>query len=536
LILRIAALLVAIGFFPLLFEHLWGLLAKPHYQFIVLLPVAVWLLMGDRDSEDKSEWAGGWLALAGLLAGLAGLAYAARVWSPFIAAVSALVCCPSVLWMLGGPATVQRWAPAWIMSWIAIPLPYGWDEDLIVGLRGFTTVWSGHVLDQLGIHHLLSGNVVELPFKSLFIADACSGINSLYVLMGAALFLGLWFRRTWLHLIVLLGLTVLLVLIENVARIVAVAYGLQHQVDMSEGTPHTALGMALFVASLLLLVSLDRLVHFFLGRVGEWEPRRFTRRSVPHPGTLLPLLLLGISLCFLPLSGYQVMAMRNRLPQISDLVEKEINLPELGLEALPEKIGEFTRREFTTVRRVHGDPFGQASQQWVYTKGPISLRFSIDYPYQGIHDLCVCYEQTAWQTNSKQVLTASELTSLMEDPGADVAFSRLEKPLTGNGVLLFSLSDLNGNEVAVIKSIARGGQLERAAQRLDSFQNPLQSKSADEPQLTPPFIQFHQLARTPGEPTNAELDELTKFFLEARRLLKDRCLKEIQDSTGTGNP
>lgn len=521
-LLKIAAALVACGFAPLLFVHFWGLLARPHYQFVALLPVAVWLLVSEREQDAQPDWRGKFLVLIGLAAGLGGLFYATKVWSPWLAMAAAIVALPSVLWMFGGVDHFRRWLPAWVMSWIALPLPFGWDEDLIVWLRTLTTRMSSGVLDQFGIPHQTYGNVVELPLKSLFIADACSGIHSLYVLLGAALFLGLWLRRGWLHLVLLLGATCLLVLIENVSRIVAVVLAFNFQMDLSTGTNHTLLGFVLFVVSLVLLLSFDRLIHFVVSG-SEFSLESLLDGRPQELGSVAPLAALVLAFCFVPLGGYQLYAMPTRVTRWENLVEQDIALPEFGAEGLPEKIGQFERTAFDVLKRVHGDPFGQASQQWTYEAGDTLIRVSVDYPYQGIHDLCVCYEQIGWTLDAKQVLQPEQLQALDPSVQAPVSMARLTRNLDGESLLLSSLCDLQGREVAVIKSLARGNEAERAARRFESFDRGANDEVAGA-DAAPPYLQFHLLARTTEELTPERIDELVRFFITARALLKDKCL------------
>ncbi len=238
--------LVLVGYLPLLVWHIGGLLQKPHYQFIVFLPIGLWLLLQRDESPEQRApaqargWLGTLFAAALLLVAFAGLVFASHVWSPWLGAVSALVATFACLWWACGKGNLSRWLPAWVFCWLLIPPPFGMDEDLIVGLRGVTTRMTSAVLDQLGILHLSYANVIELPGKSLFIADACSGIHSLYVLMAMALFLGLFNGRSTLHIIALLISTFGIVLFENVARLVAVAWGLRWRMDLSEGPDHMA--------------------------------------------------------------------------------------------------------------------------------------------------------------------------------------------------------------------------------------------------------------------------------------------------------
>ena len=260
------ALLVGVGFVPLMYWHIVGLLERPHYQFLLLLPVALWLLISTVPATKTNTVSNSAAVISVLLLAIAalGLGFATWGWSPWIAAISSLAAFSSVILGCGGWQRFQHWIPVWVFCWILVPLPFGMDEDLIVRLRVVTTRMTSAVLDQLGILHQSYASVIQLPQKPLFIADACSGIHSLYVLLAMALFLSMMLRRSMLHSILLVFSTFGLVLIENVTRVVFGAAALGWNRDFSFGTRHTVLGVILFCLSALLILSIDQFLMFLL--------------------------------------------------------------------------------------------------------------------------------------------------------------------------------------------------------------------------------------------------------------------------------
>lgn len=523
--------LVLLGYLPLIYWHVAGLLQRPHYQFLYLLPVMLWILVSSRpESEvdaDRTSW---WTGAAAVACGLCLLAYAAWVWSPWIAAVSFLLSALGLLlmqfgWDCGG------WFRTWAFLCILIPLPFGMDEDLIVYLRGVTTRLSSSVLDQIGLLHNSYANVVELPGKPLFIADACSGIHSLYVLMAGALFVAMWLQRGFIHTIALLVSTFALVLVENVTRIVMVAVLWNRGSDFTAGFNHEMLGVVLFCLSLLFLFSIDQMLLFFLpSRVPNlfvwlWKKSMGAdedgRMPKPVPVAVhLRKAAFVASLVFPVIGVAQVFLMPSTPPSpVVDLFD-DFELPELGAEALPENLGEFERRDFHTVKRVPGDPLGQASQLWEYTHGGATVTISIDYPYTGVHDLCVCYGATGWSIPDKEVIPAEQLQSrypqLADGP---VAIGNLDRDLYGHALLIFNLDDAEGQAHALIKSIARGDAGDRAAARFGSFGRDGEA-SQFERRGPGPFVQYQLFARLPAEADDQMRDRLLEIFLQAKQILR----------------
>lgn len=523
--------LVLAGYLPLIYWHLAGLLQRPHYQFLYLLPVMLWILSISRpeidDRADRSSW---WLGVCLVGCGLCSLGLAAWAWSPWVAAVSFLIASLGLLlmhfgWNCGG------WFRTWVFLWVLVPLPFGMDEDLIVYLRGVTTRLSSSVLDQIGLLHNSYANVIELPGKPLFIADACSGIHSLYVLMAGALFLAMWLHRGIVHTAALLISTFALVLVENVTRIVLVAVLWNRGHDFTAGFNHEMLGVILFCLSLLFLFSIDQMLVFFLPSripnvfvwawqklMGADEDGRLPK-PIPVAASLRQAAFFA-SMVFPVIGVAQVFLMPSAPPSpVVDLFD-DYELPDLGAEALPEQIGDFQRRDYRTVERVPGDPLGQASQQWEYYHNGTSAILSVDYPYTGVHDLCECYGAIGWSIPDREVLPQEQVASLFPDlADGPLAIGTLDRDLYGHAMLMFNLVDANGETHALIKSLARGDADDRAASRLESFgQNETPAETAA--RGNGPYIQYQLFARLPGAADEATQRELMKLFLQAKQLLR----------------
>ena len=118
-------------------------------------------------------------------------------------------------------------------------------------MRTMATDTSSGVLDVLGVDHLPLGNVIEIPGKTLTVEAACSGIQSLYVVLAATLFFVLLTQATVLRSLMLLATAVLWVLIGNILRLVVVVGGYARWgLDLSSGWPHELLGIVILFFTL----------------------------------------------------------------------------------------------------------------------------------------------------------------------------------------------------------------------------------------------------------------------------------------------
>jgi exosortase len=529
--LRLPAFLLAIGFAPLVYWHVGGLLERPHYQFVVLFPMAIWMLYGScRDATQPlaGNWATG-IGIVGLVVCLAGLAVSAWYWSPWLASVVAMLASISLLLATQGLQGVRKWFPVWAYCLILIPLPFGLDQDVIVRLRGLTTRISSKFLDFLGILHQNYANVIELPGKPLFIADACSGIHSLYVLMALALFVCVWLRRSLLHSLSLLVATSSLVLVENVLRIVAVAFAWTRGVDLSEGSPHTLLGAVLFCFSGAMVFSLDQILLFFLPleltfrRLFEDEGRDsfVGSKIVPARASVawsnIVLIVCGL---FPVLAVLQFFKMPSTSPQVLAMFQQELVLPKFGEKTLPSELFGFKQDEYRMINRVPGDPFGRSSQQWSYRKGDLTAHVYLDYPFEAPHDLCLCYSLIGWSVSDAEVCPQSE-----KQP--ETAVATLAREFYGQSLIFFSQFDLNGRASAFVKKVVAGDGRDKMAKRFQSLGQEQAPASNGIVKQFGPLIQVQMFVSgfdEQQEISDATYSELLQFYYAVREQLTARVL------------
>lgn len=536
--------MVCLGFLPLVLWHVAQLSQKSHYHFLLFFPIAAYALARNPTRPTNSTgFTSPPLILGLLVVSLIGLTLGILVWSPWLAAVFAIVSVIPCLWFARGWDSVRQWSPVWLLSWMMIPPPFGLDEDLILWLRGAATKMTSRVLDEFGVLHLSYSNVIELPEKKLFVADACSGIHSLYVLVAAALFIGLLHRRNWIHTLCLIVTTFALVLVENVARLSIVALGFQYRMDLSEGPNHGYLGFGLFLLSLVLVLSADQLLRFVLGAnptlpfYGRTQGfvaanQADMRPAAPRLPQQWRKFLLSIA-CVFPLLGVmQLFASPGPAPNISHLFDESIVLPDFAPESVPQEFSGFQFGEYDRINRVAGDPFGQSSQQWTYTHPDgIDALISVDFPYSGVHDACLCYTQVGWNLLDQKILSEQELADWgVDNPSTfgPVGLATMKKQLEGDGLLISSCSDLRGDVAVVLKEKTRQNAAKRLTTRFNAGDSPTDGVAGAVGD--PPFVQFQLLAKSAGGFRPEHRRALLNLYLKVREILKHEIVNSSNQS------
>lgn len=433
---------------PLVIPYLLDLWQLEHYRYFpfAIAAVVYWTrkrmllpVYGPR----------GYFAGVLLVSSFALLLLAMRAQSAWFGIVAFVLCAASFLRSQCGR---NDWSLLGLVAplLLLIRLPVGLDQLLIIRLQHVTSRLSSVVLDLCRIPHSMQGNVIRLPEKELFVAEACSGIQSVFTLMFVASLLIAWKRRSlWLTPLYFATAT-FIALASNVMRISIIALA-QYTLDadLSSGLAHEVVGyMALGIASLILL-SFDSLISaalhpisFFTkdlsGNPVIWLWNRlidphsisevvYGERTSQLSRDAQPLFQLtflqrnrwaswstGIVAITLFLSAsIQAAKMDVRVP-MSQLLQSEV-IFQPGKDLLGEHFGPLIVTDHEMSREGSNARLGENSDIWTCQTADRVGQFVVSQTYSGWHELCVCYEGLAWQLIDRDVVTASELLDTKMD-------------------------------------------------------------------------------------------------------------------------
>ncbi len=219
---------------------------------LLLVPVALYLAWkSGKVAEPRPQPALGigLLVAAVLLRYVAGLAaelFTMRI-SLLVAAIGLVVCSYGV-------RQVLRWWLSWLLVLLSIPLPAVVLGTLALPLQLKASQWGAAILAWRRVPVHLAGNVIQLPHRSLFVTEACSGLRSLTALIALGVLTGgLWLRSPWGRvLLVLLAIPIAMAL--NAIRVFLTGF-LSYYVDprLAEGFMHLSQGWVIFVVAFGLL-------------------------------------------------------------------------------------------------------------------------------------------------------------------------------------------------------------------------------------------------------------------------------------------
>jgi exosortase B len=175
----------------------------------------------------------------------------------------------TLLAMRGWPGLRKYWFMLLFIVYL-IPLP-GVFVDAVTGpLKQHISTIAEQILYLAGYPIARSGVVLTIGQYQLLVADACSGLNSMFSISAIGLlYLYMMGYKNWLHIGLILASLLPIAFCANILRVMFLVLVTYHFGDEAgQGFLHGFSGMVLFVVALLILLVLDALlIRIFKRRV-----------------------------------------------------------------------------------------------------------------------------------------------------------------------------------------------------------------------------------------------------------------------------
>jgi exosortase B len=258
-------LIVLIGFAAMYLPTYWWAAngiwqIDDHAHGAIILLVVIWLFWQEREAilavEPKPLAAVGWPCfIFGLLVYILG-----RSQNISILEIGSqiLVLGGAMLILQGWPGVRVAWFPL-IYIVFMIPLP-GILVDAVTGpLKNWISIIAEHALYSFGYPIARNGVVLTIGQYQLLVADACSGLHSMFSLSALGLlFMYITARKSWLHNGIMLASILPIAFSANIIRVMVLILVTYHLGDEAgQGFLHGAAGMVLLIAALGFLFLLD---------------------------------------------------------------------------------------------------------------------------------------------------------------------------------------------------------------------------------------------------------------------------------------
>lgn len=237
-------------------SSVWSEVEYASHGFLVPF-AALWAATAHRVALAQLEARPSRAGLAGL--GLAGVVYAMGLvlqeptWIGLAAVATAIF---GVLALRGEEwVRTLRFSLAYLV--FMVPLPSDWIMPIVVRLQVVMSSVAVSILQEAGVAIYREGNVLTLPGdRSLFVAEACSGITSLITLIPIGVFIAYFTEARLARRLVLVACVVPIALAGNLLRVLLTVW-LALRVDIefaTQGPLHEWAGIGTYVIGCLALL------------------------------------------------------------------------------------------------------------------------------------------------------------------------------------------------------------------------------------------------------------------------------------------
>jgi exosortase B len=171
----------------------------------------------------------------------------------------------SLLAMRGAPAVRALWFPLLFVIFM-LPLP-GFFVDALTGpLKEHVSVIVEQVLYTAGYPIARTGVMLTIGQYQMLVADACSGLNTMFSLSALGLlFMYLTGRASVLHNLIMLAGILPIAFAANIIRVLVLMLVTYHFGDAAgQGYLHGAAGIVLLLSALSVLLLLDAVLAWII--------------------------------------------------------------------------------------------------------------------------------------------------------------------------------------------------------------------------------------------------------------------------------
>jgi exosortase len=256
----ILALLTAWLYSPLLMKLAQQWWQDPNYTHGFFVPVfSLFLIWESREKLAALPLNPSWSGLAMLVFALVALVLGTVSSGFFLSRVSLLLLVCGIVVFLAGWKHLA--AISFPLAFLILMIPSSALVDQITfPLQILASKTATFFLTSVGVPAMREGNIILLPTARLEVAEACSGIRSLFSLITRTVIYG-YLAETRTSVRILLALIAVPVsILANAVRIAVTGLVVQQWgVESAEGTRHLLSGWFIFAGSLLLIFFLHRL-------------------------------------------------------------------------------------------------------------------------------------------------------------------------------------------------------------------------------------------------------------------------------------
>lgn len=245
---------------------------------LLLAPIAAWIVFRDGIAADASPNRPvglGVLLVAVLMRYASGLA--AELFTMRLSVVIALA---GLTIFYAGIQQMRRWWLSYVLILLSIPLPELITQAVALPLQFRASRLGARLLEMRNVPVVLSGNVILLPGRELFVTEACSGLRSITALLSVSVLLSrIALHSTLGRLLLVLGAFPIAIVVNGIRVFMTGFLVFYVSPSLGNGFMHDSEGWMLFIASMGALAIAAWFGRAVEGRAVAWRARRRMRSA-----------------------------------------------------------------------------------------------------------------------------------------------------------------------------------------------------------------------------------------------------------------
>lgn len=236
----------------------------PNYSHGFIVPIFSSYILWQKKDELKESYKTKKPNIYGLLIiifGLIVLLIGKAASELYMQRFSLIVMISGIVLLLWGTKIFRISFPALAFLIFMIPLPYLLYDAVAFPLKLFATKCATISLYLLNIPVIREGNIIYLANTTLEVADACSGIRSLFSLLAVGTVLACMMLKNNMKRVLLVLTVFPIAIIANASRVIATGI-LAHFYGgkVAKGFFHEFSGLLIFIISFLLLGFIGKMI------------------------------------------------------------------------------------------------------------------------------------------------------------------------------------------------------------------------------------------------------------------------------------
>jgi len=236
----------------------------------LIIPIAVYLVWRNRQRLTETQVKPAWWGLPLVVFSL--LLYVVSSYAEIrtVSSVSLILTLMSSVVFLYGHRIFRQLLFPMCFLLLMVPIPSQIYSSLTIPLQLFVSRTAVWIVDGLGIPVFREGNVINIPGRSLQMAEACSGLRSMMALLTLSTLYGyLTLKSNYSRFFLMLSGIPAAVFV-NVIRVVLIIMAFHYfGFDLTEGTAHTVLGLVVFCLALLFIVGTKGVLSTCTRRISQ---------------------------------------------------------------------------------------------------------------------------------------------------------------------------------------------------------------------------------------------------------------------------